>query len=204
MHATKPNWAILVLFSAAIGSLLTLTGLGHLSWVRADNREPNAIQQELTLKRLVIKDQEGRDRIALGTDNDQPFVLLLDESQSPRMQMSVLKDGTTGIHIYDDKRNGRIELASLPDGTSQLTLSVADSRRSVVAASEHGVSGFGFYDSRDRTLLGLVAESDSSRKLILSDSSARVRAELGLFEDKGSALILTNSDGQKKALREPR
>lgn len=227
MVLSRVNPIFLLCGGAILGVVVTYPGLGAADRTEADEKASKPQNEEMTLQRLIIKDKQGRDRIVIGTDDDQPFIILLDEKRIPRMELSVHADGATGIRIYDERRGTRIELASMPDGstgihiyderrgmraelasmsngTSQLVLWDSKSRRSAVTASPDGVSGFCFYDKKGRTVLGLISESDDSHKLLVADKGSRVRAVLGVPKDGFASLVLINSDGRKKVVREPK
>lgn len=159
---------------------------------------------ELSVERLIIKDKHGRDRIAMGTANDNPFILILDAKQTPRLQIALEADGTCSLNIYDDKRRSHVELAYLPSGIAELTLLDSVGRSAVAAARPKAVSGFGVYDEKLRADIAMVVEPDGARTLMATDESGRLRVDLGVSAQKTAGLHLINSEGQKKTLREPK
>ena len=62
---------------------------------RIRKRQP--INAEVRTRRLVIVDDEGRDRIQLGTEAGDAFALVLDRKGKPRVGLEVNPDGTAKV-----------------------------------------------------------------------------------------------------------
>lgn len=74
-------------------------------------------------RRLVITDEQGRERIFLGLDAaGAPAIGIRDERGSPRATLSLLENGQATLQLLDGEQRGRASLAVRRDGFGELAL----------------------------------------------------------------------------------
>lgn len=198
----KPNaWFLNVgLLSASVAALC------YVGFVLPASGKPEKATKpkEIDASRIVLRDASGVARLILSVDGDQPVVSLRDGEERDRLVLSLLKDGSAGIHVYDEKKQILVELASLAAGGSQLNLYDRSRKASVaVAASSENVTGFGIYDAKGRSLAALVSLPDATRQLRLADRKASARAVVDVDPAGAPSLRLTNDKGKTRVLNSP-
>ena len=86
---------------------LSLAGDGspYLSFFDQRQRTSIALEGSDATRRLVLADQSGAVRLALSTlASGRPVVLLLDAKGNQRAQISILKDGSPSIALFDEDK----------------------------------------------------------------------------------------------------
>ncbi len=197
-----------IIATLTVAAGLTLANLWFVpAWhgpAQPKEKKADKGDRELTATKLVIKDKAGRDRIIMGTEDNEPYFLLMDQKKQARLSLSLHPDGSAGVHLYGDKRAVRVELASIADGTTQLHFFDARGRLSAgLTASPDEMSGFAFYDEKERTKVGLVVLPDQSRRLVLNDKDAKGHIVLNVSPEGNATLDLATHDGKIMRITPP-
>ena len=107
---------------------------------------------QLVLKRLVIEDDEGRERIVLGTwATGQASIQHLDANGKRRIDASTFSDGRAGITHFDANEKRRIAAATLADGN---------------AAVWH-------YDANEKVRIGATTLADGNAAIVVTDADGQ-------------------------------
>ena len=174
--------------------------------------EKGKVRAELTLvdgiPGLLLSDQEGKPRAALGLDkNGTPSLSLHDSSGKTRAALSFMRPGGTAptLAMFDERGKQRVQLGIVENGSPGLSL--CDEKESVrvgLAVTSEG-SAVGVYRSDGKPAAGLEALTDGDAGVSVYDKSGRPRGELGVLSDgspslklrdeKGSALLAVDKDG---------
>ncbi len=105
---------------------------------------------------LVLADQNGKFRAALGVGTDGSASLIFDDqNEKPRVTLGVLDDGTPHLALLDQNEKPRLALAVGTDGTPHLAL--FDQNKKPRLALDVGTSGPSVVlgdQNRDRAVLG--------------------------------------------------
>jgi hypothetical protein len=73
---------------------------------------------ELTLRKLIIVDDDGKERIVAGAHRDGVGLMLFDSTGEPRIIAGITPDDSASVGHYDRDGKIRISAGTLPDGSS--------------------------------------------------------------------------------------
>jgi hypothetical protein len=153
----------------AIGSLVTLMLGGAMAMRPAD-------PDELTVRKLVIVDATGRQRIVLSGSG----MILADESEHPRIVMATLDNGAAAVQHFDADGRRRIATGTFPDGGASTLLLDTDRRVRLESGTyENGEARLAQFDPAGLPRLTAVTDGKGHATIEQSDSEGMPRISFG-------------------------
>ncbi len=111
---------------------------------------------ELTLRKLIIVDADGKQRIVAGTTGDEAVGLVyIDRNGKPRILTATKPDGEAGVQHYDIDGKMRIAAVTLPGGEAMLVHHDRNGKKRIVAVTlSDGGAGIGLLDVEGQSVWG--------------------------------------------------
>ena len=131
-------------------------------------------EDELTLKKLVIQDGEGRNRIVLDTNFLFAGITHYDANGKIRINSSTLASGYASTSLYDPNGKPRIRSGTLADGSTKTI----------------------YLDANGEERIGSGTTADGSTAIALSDANGEVRIRSGTYPSGNASM--THYDAKEK------
>jgi hypothetical protein len=145
---------------AVVALLATAMLAGRMS----DTYRLGTVAPVLQASEVVLKDENGVQRAALGVQNQgQTTLTLSDPNGRARLRLSVLPDGSPGVSLLDTDGQNRAILGLLEDGTTTLVFADRGAvARGVFALTPDGAARMIFSDQRGVTRAAVGVGADGT------------------------------------------
>ncbi len=153
------------------------------------------VLDEIRTRKLVVLDEAGAERAALGMDKDGPKLAMVDAAGKKGVVLGTRKNGAGGLVLFDARGNSRAALAA--EGPGLVLYDEAEKTRVSLVASADGPT-LALFDKAGvlRTALGMDKDFPT---LILLDEAQKVRVTLAT-RTNGPELRLADARGFQAAL----
>jgi hypothetical protein len=172
----------------AIGAMILIGAGGLLAMRPAD-------PEELTLRKVVIVDSEGRQRVVLSGSG----LIFADESERPRIVMATLDNGAAAIQHFDPDGRRRIATGTFPDGGASV-LHLDDERRVRLESGTYpsGDARITQFDATGLPRLTAITGSAGSASLEHLDANGMPRITLGTTSSGLATVRLVDGAGDER------
>jgi hypothetical protein len=183
LERSNRRWRLLAV------SALALLGTGGLLAMRP--AEPD----ELTLRKVVIVDAQGRQRVVLSGSG----LIFADSEEIPRIVMATLDNGASAIQHFDAAGRRRIATGTFPDGGASV-LQMDTERRVRLESGTYpgGDARIAQFDASGLPRLTAVTGSDGAASVEHLDTSGMPRISVGTSEAGLAEIRLVDQSGEDR------
>ncbi len=128
-----------------------------------------------SLPEVVLRDRDGADRIVLSVTKEQTHLISMFNSQGKKtIAIGQLRDGEEGVALADSSGQRRLGLGVKPDGDAEMQLFDKDGHgRLKLSVSKEGEAEFSFIDANVQSRLILKMNHDGSTTINIKDSKGK-------------------------------
>ena len=161
-------------------------------------------EDELMLRKLVIQDEEGHDRIELDTFGGTARIRHYDTNGKPRIDSGTSMDGNASITHYDTNGKPRIDIGTLPDGNASIAHFDANGKTRIInITSSDGQAGISHSDSNEKMRIITVTYPDGKASITHYDTNEKTRIA-SVTDPNGDAFTAWqnyDTDGNRKIVK---